>query len=76
MEFYDKTKLLYLETNASGVELQAGLIQTTSDINCPRHIAPKKHTQTHHICEQGTETLQWQALEHIHINHRGKWKKN
>ena len=40
MEFYNKTKPLYLETKASGVGLGANLLQTRKGTRCPRDIAP------------------------------------
>ena len=41
MIFYDETKPFYLETNASGVELRAGLLQTRSVTNCPGDTGPE-----------------------------------
>ena len=40
MEFYDKTKPLYIETDASGVELGAALLKTRSNTSCPRDELP------------------------------------
>ena len=40
MKFYDKTKPLYLETDASGIELGAALLQTRDGTTCPKDIAP------------------------------------
>ena len=40
MKFYDETKPLYIETEASGVELGAALLQIRSNRSCLRHEAP------------------------------------
>ena len=40
MKFYDKTKPLYKEINASGVGLGAALLQTRNGTSCPRDEAP------------------------------------
>ena len=40
MEFYDGTKSLYLETDASEGGLGTGLLQTRNCTSCPRHMAP------------------------------------
>ena len=40
IKFYNKTKPLYLETDASGVRLRADLLQTRSGRSCPRDKAP------------------------------------
>ena len=40
MIFYDETKPLYLETDVSGVELGASLLQTRNGTSCPRDAAP------------------------------------
>ena len=40
MRFYYETKLLYIETGASKVELGATLLQTRSSTSCPRDEAP------------------------------------
>ena len=39
-KFYDETKPLYLETEASGIGLRAALLQTRSATSCPRAKAP------------------------------------
>ena len=39
-EIYDKTKPLYLETEASEVGLGAGLLQTRNGTSCARDMAP------------------------------------
>ena len=40
MKFYDETKQLYIETDASGVALGAALLQTKSNTNCLRDKVP------------------------------------
>ena len=40
MQFYDDTKLLYLETDASGVGLGTALLQLCNDTACQRDVAP------------------------------------
>ena len=40
MKFYDETKPLYIETDASGVGLAAALLQTRSSTSCPRYESP------------------------------------
>ena len=40
MKFYDDTKLLYLETDASGISLGAALLQVRDNMNCPKDTAP------------------------------------
>ena len=39
MKFYDDTKLLYLETDASGISLGAALLQLRDNTNCPKDTA-------------------------------------
>ena len=34
MKFYDALKHLYLETDASSIDLEAGLLQVRKDMNC------------------------------------------
>ena len=51
MKFYDETKPLYLETDASGIGLGTTLLQTRNGTTCPKDIAPDNtHSQAHHIC--------------------------
>ena len=40
MIFYDDNKLLYLETDASGIGLGAALLQLRDDTSCQTHMAP------------------------------------
>ena len=42
MKFYDDTKLLYLETDASGIGLETTLLQLRDNMNCPKDTAPDK----------------------------------
>ena len=40
MKFYDDTKLLYLETDASGIGLRAALLQLRDSMACQKGTAP------------------------------------
>ena len=40
MTFYNETKPLYLEIDASGIGLGAALLQTRDDTTCPKDTAP------------------------------------
>ena len=40
MKFYNKTKSLYLEMDASGIGLGATLVQTRDGTTCPEEIVP------------------------------------
>ena len=40
MKFYDDTKPLYLETDASGIGLRAALLQLQDNTNCQKGMAP------------------------------------
>ena len=40
MKFYDKTKLLYIKTDVSGVGLEAALLQTRDNMSCHREEVP------------------------------------
>ena len=40
MKFYDDTKLLYLETDVSGVSLGAALLQLCDNTACQRDVVP------------------------------------
>ena len=42
MKFYDETKPLYLETDASGIELGTALLQPRDGTTCPKDNAPDK----------------------------------
>ena len=44
MKFYDETKPLYIEVDASGVQLGAALLQTRSNTNFPKDEAPDNST--------------------------------
>ena len=43
MKFYNDTKPLYLETDASGVCLGAALLQLCDNTTCKKDMAPDKH---------------------------------
>ena len=40
MKFYNETKLLYIETDTSGVKLRAALLQTRDNMSCHRDEVP------------------------------------
>ena len=44
MKFYDASRLLYLETNASGAGLRAGLLQVRDSMNCGHDKMPDNAT--------------------------------
>ena len=44
MKFYDETELLYLDTDVSGVRLEASLLLTRSGTSCPRDMMPDNST--------------------------------
>ena len=53
MKFYNDTKLLYLETNASGIGLRAALLQLRDNTVCQKGHSTRQHNVlTYHICEQ------------------------
>ena len=37
---YNEAKLIYLEANTSGIEIEAGLLQTRDCMSCPKDKAP------------------------------------
>ena len=47
MTFYDETQSLYLEIDASGIDLMAALLLTRSSTGCPRHKSPKNSILRH-----------------------------
>ena len=40
MKFYDDTKLLYLETDASGLGLGVALLQLSDNTTCQKDVVP------------------------------------
>ena len=51
-KFYDETKPLYLEIDASRIELGAALLQTRDGMTCQKDSAPDNNIfQPHSICE-------------------------
>ena len=51
MKFYNETKPLYLQTDASGIGLGAVLLQPRDGVLYPKYSAPQNTTLTHSICE-------------------------
>ena len=56
MQFYDETKSLYLETEASGVGLGASLQQKRNGTSCPRDMAPDNNILT--LCIHKKKSIQ------------------
>ena len=53
LKFYDETKPLYIEMDASGVGLEFSLLQTRNNTRCDKDEDPRKqHTKTHCIPQQ------------------------
>ena len=50
MKFYDDTKLLYLETGASGVGLGAALLQLHDNVMCQKDMVPDNTTSSYCFC--------------------------
>ena len=74
MKFYDDTKPLYLETDASDVSLRAALIQLRDDMGCQKDTAPD-NTSLHPIAfvsksltgaEQRYSNIEHEALGILH----------
>ena len=74
MKFYNDTKLLYLETDVSGVGLEAALLQLHDNTTCQKGKVPD-NTIPHPIAfasksltgaEQRYSNIQWEALGILH----------
>ena len=74
MKFYDNSKPLYLETDASGISLGAALLQLCDNTVCQKGLAPQNIT----LCpiaftsksltgvEQRYSNIKWEALRILH----------
>ena len=75
IKFFDDTKLLYLETDASGVGLAAAILQLCNDTTCQRDMAPD-NTSLRPIAfasksltgaEWRYSNIKWEALGILHV---------
>ena len=74
MRFYNALKLLYLETDVSGISLGAGLLQVREGINCRHYEVPDNaspHTSAFastrlSSAELGCSSIQQEALGIVH----------
>ena len=64
MKFYDDTKLLYLETDASGVGLGAAILQLRDNTTCQTHVAPNNTI----ICPIAFASKCLMGTEHCYSN--------
>ena len=56
MKFYNEKELLYLETDASGVGLGAGVLQARHSLQLSQYEAPDKTAGTSIVQKQDTAT--------------------
>ena len=65
MQFYDDTKLFYLEKDASDVGLGAALLQLRDNTNCPKDTAPDNTIlMSKCICKQKLNRCQEKVQQH------------
>ena len=74
MKFYDNSKPLYLETDASGIGLGAALLQLHDNTVCQKGVAPQNialcpiafASKSLTGAEQRYSNIEWEALGILH----------